>query len=89
MLRNLLAGKGRDGKKKEPSKAVTVGTTALACVIGLAVPLQMVSQTWDDHDRSGRYTTRDFGFNYLASVDQNGIIFTRSEEHTSELQSRI
>ena len=80
MLRNLLAG-----KKKEPSKGVTVATTALACAVGLAVPLQMVSQTWDDHDRSGRYTTRDFGFNYLASVDKDGIIFTNGDNDTFPL----
>ncbi len=57
----------------------------IACVIGLAVPLQMVSQTWDDHDRSGRYTTRDFGMNYLDSVDENGIIFTNGDNDTFPL----
>lgn len=57
----------------------------LACVIGLIVPLQMVSQTWDDHDRSGRYTTRDFGMNYLDSVDENGIIFTNGDNDTFPL----
>ena len=57
----------------------------LACVIGLAVPIQMVSQTWDDHDRSGRYTTRDFGMNYLSSVDENGIIFTNGDNDTFPL----
>ena len=56
-----------------------------ACVIGLIVPLQMVSQTWDDHDRSGRYTTRDFGMNYLDSVDENGIIFTNGDNDTFPL----
>ena len=36
---------------------------ALAAAVGVAclfVPLQMASQTWDDHDRSGRYRCRDF-----------------------------
>ena len=36
--------------------------SAIACLL---VPIQMVTQTWDDHDRSGRYTCRDFGANYL------------------------
>ena len=27
-----------------------------ASLVALVVPLQMLSQTWDDHDRSGRYT---------------------------------
>ena len=55
------------------------------CVIGLVVPLQMVSQTWDDHDRSGRYTTRDFGMNYLDSLDENAIIFTNGDNDTFPL----
>ncbi len=58
---------------------------AVAAVIGLCVPLQMVSQTWDDHDRSGRYPARDFGMNYLSSVDQNGIIFTNGDNDTFPL----
>ena len=44
-------------------KRVKVNRVALAAVIGvlcLLVPVQMVSQTWNDHDRSGRYTCRDF-----------------------------
>ncbi|MDE7119873.1 MAG: hypothetical protein K2O10_04625, partial [Muribaculaceae bacterium] len=39
----------------------------------------------DDHDRSGRYTTRDFGMNYLSSVDENGIIFTNGDNDTFPL----
>ena len=85
MLRNLFAKKEKAGAEKEPSKNITIGCTALACVIGLAVPLQMVSQTWDDHDRSGRYTTRDFGFNYLSSVDPDAIIFTNGDNDTFPL----
>ena len=38
-----------------------IGLISLICLI---VPLQMASQTWDDHDRSRRYTCRDFGQNY-------------------------
>ena len=61
---------------------------AVACVavlFGLFVPLQMVSQTWDDHDRSGRYPARDFGMNYLASLDDNAIIFTNGDNDTFPL----
>ncbi|MDE5608203.1 MAG: DUF2723 domain-containing protein [Muribaculaceae bacterium] len=56
-----------------------------AAVIGLIVPLQMVSQTWDDHDRSGRYTARDYGMNYLSSLDENAIIFTNGDNDTFPL----
>jgi len=69
----------------ELSKKKTIGSAIFACVVGLFVPLQMVSQTWDDHDRSGRYTTRDFGMNYLDSVDENGIIFTNGDNDTFPL----
>ncbi len=63
---------------------------ALAAVVGVAallVPVQMASQTWDDHDRSGRYTCRDFGQNYLNSLQETGypIIFTNGDNDTFPL----
>ena len=47
----------------------------------------MASQTWDDHDRSGRYTCRDFGQNYLMSLQDKGapIIFTNGDNDTFPL----
>lgn len=60
-----------------------------ACVafLCLLIPVQMASQTWDDHDRSGRYTCRDFGQNYLQSLSQTGapIIFTNGDNDTFPL----
>lgn len=60
---------------------------ALASVVCLLVPVQMASQTWDDHDRSGRYTCRDFGQNYLNSLPEgnNPIIFTNGDNDTFPL----
>jgi hypothetical protein len=52
------------------------GTAVTFIVLLFACPILMGSQTWDDHDRSGRYTARDIGANYLESVDKNGILFT-------------
>ncbi|MCM1348041.1 MAG: DUF2723 domain-containing protein [Firmicutes bacterium] len=57
----------------------------IAAVVGILVPLQVVSQTWDDHDRSGRYAARDFGMNYLNSLDPNAIIFTYGDNDTFPL----
>ena len=59
----------------------------LGAVCSLAVPLQMVSQTWDDHDRSNRYTCRDFGANYLESMQREGhpIILTDGDNDTFPL----
>ena len=58
-----------------------------ASMLCLLVPLQMVSQTWDDHDRSGRYTCRDFGLNYLESMPREGhpIILTNGDNDTFPL----
>ena len=60
------------------------GAVAVACIL---VPLQMVSQTWDDHDRSGRYACRDFGQNYLNTLPDEGcpIIFTCGDNDTFPL----
>ncbi|HEY5469524.1 MAG TPA: DUF2723 domain-containing protein [Bacteroidales bacterium] len=53
------------------------GSAAVTLVVLVAlVPVLMASQNWDDHDRSGRYTARDIGANYLKSVAPNGILFT-------------
>ena len=58
--------------------------SAIACLL---VPIQMASQTWDDHDRSGRYTCRDFGANYLNSMQREGhpIILTNGDNDTFPL----
>ena len=64
-----------------------VGLAILVGLVGLLVPIQMASQTWDDHDRSGRYTCRDFGQNYLMTLQQEGnpIIFTNGDNDTFPL----
>ena len=71
--------------KTTDEKPVSTITAVVAALLCLCVPLQMVSQTWDDHDRSGRYVCRDFGMNYLSSVDENGIIFTNGDNDTFPL----
>ena len=61
--------------------------TILVSLVSLIVPIQMVSQTWDDHDRSGRYCCRDFGQNYLMTLQETGnpIIFTNGDNDTFPL----
>ena len=70
-------------KLKRQHLAIAVAISLLA----LLVPVQMASQTWDDHDRSGRYTCRDFGQNYLMSLQETGnpIIFTNGDNDTFPL----
>ncbi len=64
-----------------------VFATAIVSLLCLLVPIQMASQTWDDHDRSGRYTCRDFGQNYLMTLQDKGnpIIFTNGDNDTFPL----
>jgi hypothetical protein len=50
-----------------------------------AVPVIMGSENWDDHDRSGRYLTRDVAFNYLESCAPNAILFTNGDNDTFPL----
>ena len=42
-------------------------------------------QNWDDHDRSKRYTARDFAMNYLDSCKPNAILFTMGDNDTFPL----
>ena len=72
---------------KEKAKLSGTAISAIVAVITLLVPIQMASQTWDDHDRSNRYTCRDFGQNYLMSLQEKGnpIIFTNGDNDTFPL----
>jgi hypothetical protein len=70
---------------KKYAKVSETIAASIASLVCLLVPLQMVSQTWDDHDRSGRTVARDFGRNYLESCDENGIIFTNGDNDTFPL----
>ena len=69
------------------AKMKELPTSVLVSVLCLLVPIQMASQTWDDHDRSGRYVARDFGQNYLMSLQESGnpIIFTNGDNDTFPL----
>lgn len=83
LLKNHEADEDGTITHRDQRKALWVAVGTLA--VGILVPLQVVSQTWDDHDRSGRYTTRDFGMNYLSSLDPNAIIFTNGDNDTFPL----
>lgn len=62
-----------------------VAMAAAVTVLCLLVPAQMASQNWDDHDRSHRYSCRDFGANYLKSCEKEGIIFSNGDNDTFPL----
>lgn len=64
------------------------GNIAAAIAIGiglLGAPIIMAKEGWDDHDRSHRYTARDFAANYLNSCAPNAILFTNGDNDTFPL----
>jgi hypothetical protein len=63
----------------------TLLASLVTAVTFIAVPYLMASENWDDHDRSHRYTARDFAKNYLNSCDENAIIFTNGDNDTFPL----
>ena len=63
----------------------TVSAVAGTLICLALVPGIMASENWDDHDRSGRYTARDFAYNYLNSCEPNSLLFTFGDNDTFPL----
>jgi len=68
--------------KKFPAtaKAILISVLCLALVPGI-----LAKENWADHDRSYRYTARDFAYDYLMSCDKNAYIFTNGDNDTFPL----
>ncbi|MBN1790887.1 MAG: DUF2723 domain-containing protein [Bacteroidales bacterium] len=64
-------------------KEITALVISLVCL--LLVPGILAVQNKDDHDRSGRYTTRDIAYNYLNTCAPNAILFTNGDNDTFPL----
>lgn len=60
-------------------------SAVIATAITLFIPALMAAENWDDHDRSDRYIARDFAYNYLNSVEKDGVIFTNGDNDTFPL----
>lgn len=73
-----------DALRRKKASMLQVSIIMLICLL---VPIQIASQTWDDHDRSNRYTCRDFGANYLMTLSDKGnpIIFCNGDNDTFPL----
>jgi MFS family permease len=81
-----LIGAGLMGLMSVLGKSLGEKNTAiLATVLGLAVPLVMVADGWDDHNRAKRRTGVDIAKNYLESCEPNAIIFTNGDNDTFPL----
>jgi len=61
------------------------GAAAVTAISLVLVPGILASQNFDDHDRSGRYMTRDYAKNYLESCAPNAILFTYGDNDTFPL----
>ena len=72
---------------RDYAKMQELPAAVLASVLCLFVPIQIAGQTWDDHDRSGRFVARDFGQNYLMTLQEEGnpIIYTNGDNDTFPL----
>jgi len=58
---------------------------AISVLCLVAVPGILISQNWDDHDRSNRRTAHAMAVNYLESCAPNAIIFTIGDNDTFPL----
>jgi len=68
---------------KAKSNVINAVITSALCL--LLVPAIMGAENWDDHDRSNRFTPRDFAFDYLNSCAPNAILFTNGDNDTFPL----
>lgn len=72
-----------DSVGKKLRNGITALFISVLCL--LLVPGIMAQQNWDDHDRSGRFTTRDLAYNYLMTCAPNAILFTGGDNDTFPL----
>jgi hypothetical protein len=72
-----------EGLSRIISEKIAAPVAGLLCFI--AVPALMGSENWTDHDRSGRYLTRDVAFDYLNSCAKDAILFTNGDNDTFPL----
>ena len=73
------------GRIFRTNKSIPALVVASAACAGLV--LLVLTQTWDDHDRSDRYLCRDMGYNYLNTVQDEGypVLFVNGDNETFPL----
>lgn len=61
------------------------GRIIVAGALCMSVPVILLAENYDDHDRSRRYVATDFGYNYLESALPGSIIFPYGDNDTFPL----
>jgi hypothetical protein len=74
---------GEANKKLKLKESLSIAVVGVLTT--LLVPGIMAQQNWDDHDRSGKFATRDFAADYTNSCDKNAILFTNGDNDTFPL----
>ena len=62
-----------------------ISSVAVIIVALISVPGLMATENHAGHDRSGRFTARDFAVNYLQSTEPDSILFTHGDNDTFPL----
>ncbi len=71
--------------RKNIANVPSMAAFGVAAVLGVIAPTLMLSENFDDHDRSEHYGSRDYAANFLESCEPNSIIFTYGDNDTYPL----
>ncbi len=71
--------------RKNIASIPSMASFGVAAALGLLAPALMLSENFDDHDRSEHYGSRDYASNFLESCEPNSIIFTYGDNDTYPL----
>ena len=74
-----------DGINKLTKKQSMITTILVGALCFLAVPCVLAANGWEEHNRSGKTSARDWARNYLAQLPPNSVIFTRGDNDTFPL----